>query len=422
MGFLDIFRKKKEQAVEQKPETRSLPYKEVGMFYGKKLAPQLEEAENKTRQFQNGITLLFQSIPLQPLEKASFEKEDKRYAAMNMAKASYVTKIKSLLRSLPSTGESYGDIQQFQKQAGAIISDIQNTTPKQAAALSMFFKKESEEIVQKIKEAKTRMTEFSSFLNSKGRVMSFLSDLQEKEAILSTLFEKQQTLQSRESTLLRETNTLEGEKMNLEAELKSLQRTREWKEMESLSEDVERLERDVLSHQYKIEGELSPLKRPLKKTKHVLGGKRFDRFISSPLTAFMSENGEVRLQEILISTLTLAEEGKLSLKESEKQKLIALQEREEILKSLKEDSIALVHELEEKKRRKEGFALPKERKQKEERIKQLESSIQQMKNTARLVKKNLEHTQKKIHEQKKEIEDSIFKQTSDTITITWEEL
>jgi len=421
MGFLNLFRKKKEPEArepEQPSEEREINLKELEDFCRQKLAGRLQGSEKKARDFQARILALFNSIPLNLLESAVFESGDKRYAAVNMSKDSYVTRIKTLLSSLPPAGEGYQGFLDFRKQAGSILSEMKNTTPKQMMALSNYFKKESRAVIEKIKEIDSELESFKSFMLSGGKDIKFAHTLGSENKIIFELLEKQKALQKSSQGIAKQSASVSEAKKEKEQQLQKLISSSEWNEMEALSEEIEKLESQAFALKSRIQGELAPLKRPLKKAKHILGSRSLDSFISSPFKELMSENGEKRLQEILGTMTGLIDDGKLTLKEKEKQKLLGLRAGLEGLESQKEKHKSLVLMMQEKRKKKESSALPLERNRLEEKAESLGAELVSLKSQAEKSKKSLETLEKEVSLKKASLEELVLKGTGNRIKIT----
>jgi DNA repair exonuclease SbcCD ATPase subunit len=410
MRFLNFLRKAREEAAVQAGERKDIPLQDLLDFYREKLASRILYAERKGMEYRKSISRLFGSLPTGPLESAVFEEGDKRYAAVNMAKDSYVTKMKSLAASLPAGGSS----RDFHEQAEAILSEIKNTTPKQAMALSNFFKKESEAVIQKLKEIETAVSGLGLFLSSDGKVVDFMSSLERDAGEIVSLLENENALRKRLKHLAEEAEKLAEERERANSELKELLGGEEWQEAEREGRFVERLEREINELRYNIGGELSSLKRPLKKAKHIMESPLLGRFISNPFVAFISGEG---LGKVLGMLAGLMEDGRISLKEKERQKVLSMQGRLEELERMKEAYKMLEAELEVKRRGKEMSAISKRKGRLEEKIRAFEAQINSRRKEMETVKKRLSGLEEEAAMKRKKLEEFIKKSTGDDITL-----
>lgn len=413
MGFFDRFKKIE---APQKQDAKDISLMEVEDFYQKKFSQSVQDSEGKIRQLQTEILSHFRSLPLQQLENARFEKDDKRYAAVNMAKNTYVTKLKSLLSSLPQPGSEYAGYGEFLRKANSLVQEMKNASPKQAISMSTFFKSESEGIVMKVKQIDTLIQEMQGIL-SPGNSLEYLFLLSERKKSILSLSEKQILLKKRLQEKENERKTFEEEKMSVDDEFQKFL-SGSWKESEQLDDSIKNLEAKMQQIQYMLEGEFAVLRRPLKKAKHLLKESVSSGVGQSSFLAFM-ENPQ-SIQQAISLLQALSEKKKISLKEHESQKIVALAKRGGELDALKGSYIALQKQVEDKKSQQESSSVKKQKKSLEEKSQFLTTRMQALENDLENLKRSNVNIKQEALSKRKDLEEFIKKQTGDDIRIRYE--
>ncbi len=321
MGFLDMFRKR------EKPPPPSMPVEvppeRVVSNCRAALSRELEESVEKSHSFQSRLRSLFNGLPLQPLEKAAFQKSDRRYAAVNMLKDSYVKRMKSLASNLPEPGTAYPEVQGFREAASSILAEMKKATPKQAFSISTYFKEESRPVVERMKEIDSLLHSFREFLDQEN-AMASLHYLGKEAAGFKGLLEKRSALEKERQSALKEASLASVKKQAVERSLENLLSGSEWKAMSSLRSEIASLEQKAAEIRQEASEVLSALKRPLKKAAHASGGSGLKQLLS-PVDALFSE-GEHPIRKALENIRSLESRGSISLKGSESQKLLRLED------------------------------------------------------------------------------------------------
>ena len=414
-----MLRKKPE--VEEPKLSRELSLGEVESFYGSRLSSKISQAELSSKQLQEELSSLFTTLPTAALEKAKFNPNDRTYAAVNMAKDSYVARVKAVKNASPQPSNGYTSILDFKKSCTKSLDELKNASPKQSMSVSNYFSKESTPLVAHIKKISEALSRLESFLSSEGKPLEFMSSLSGLKEEHSSLSKRLGELSEKDQSLVNEAASRESELKKEKEALASLLSSNEWEELDALQEQVSKLENNIFTKEHAITGELSPLKRPLKKAKHALGKQPFvDNFISSPLKAFMSESGEQALGNILALIQGLLKEKKMTIKSSEKEKLDQLQERLESggLGKLKTEHSTLLRQKDSATSALKTSTLPAKKQVMESSITFLETRLAESKKEASLATRQKASAQQEIEAKKKEIQELITKHTGDTITLT----
>lgn len=419
MGFLDAFRKKRPME-EKQPEARAVAFEEIADLYKNALSATLQKAEGRSRELQSSVTLLFSSLPSSALKTASFEAQDRRYAAVNMAKDTYVTRLKALLGSLPPEGSTYEALVEFHQACAKILEDIKSVSPKQGMILSHVFPKETKAIILHIKQVESGLSSLQKFILSEGKVLELIHVLEKLGKEHKSLLAQRERLKEREKILSNEWAETTQKRERERGRIHSLLEGQEWKERERAKERAAILEKELRDLEDKIQGELIPLERLLRKAKHVEEKeKSLEHFLSDPFHAFMEDNGRKRLHDILSLTGRLDQEGRITLKESERERLATTRE------SLDSGQLAKLKEahgllMKEKRSRSNplGQQLDAEKGSLEDSLEALATSLGNLQNEAEKLKRDREAVEKEIVLRKREAERIIKENRDETVMIT----
>lgn len=410
MSFLDRFRKKQPPP----PEERSLSLEEVKSFYSSKYSSLLSKQEEVFREFRTVTLETLATFPLDPLDQATFSGEKRLAATVNMAKATFLTKIRPLV-----TNHSLANILNpavFKEETARLVEEIKNANPKQSLALSHYFKNESAQLVAALKTIDSSLSSYSHFMENEGVPLSLLEAVDRALSDAQQQADRARALEKEKHILTEEHERLNKELKEAEADLSRLVEGEEWKALESREEMLASLEQQRESLEFKIRGELAILKRPLKKAKHTVGkAPGIDSFISEPFTAFLAENGEAALQTIMTTTLQLVEEGKLSLKGTENEKLHALDL--ETLSILKNDYQQLLAKKQEGEQTLKESLLPDQKEKISTAISLLKEKVREKTKELDSVNKRITSLQQESSKTKTTLEKTITATTGDKITV-----
>ena len=405
MGFFDRFKKK--QVVP--PRKRTLFWRDAETVYTKEFEDRAKTAAEQALHYQKSLYTLFTTIPFAALEKAQFEKNNPRYAAVNMSKASYLTKLSTLTKNIPLPVQGQKQAQEFYERAKQAAAEIKNTTPKQAAALSTFFPKESKPVIEQLRKIDAALKAYQAFLKDEGKVMTFLADLSRVSRTLNTLFNEEATLQSRKGPLQDKRTHIEHDQSQAARALEQLHESPEWTLLEEREQDMETLERELLQKKHQIIGELAPLKRPLKKAKHVTTSRVWDQFLADPFNTFLTEDLD------LTPIIALIENGELTLKPTEVQRIQNLHEKHAELAELRKEYQTLLATLQEKKN--QTSELPHQERELEDQARLLQDRLRGHDQEARSLEISIERTKTAIQKSKQELHTLISTYTKEDITL-----
>lgn len=408
MSFLNLFRKKTVEP-EKVVEDVSVDFNNLVSFYNEKLSEDIKNSSETAKDLQKRIVSLFGSIPIKDLERSSFESSDKKYAAVNMTKNTYVSKINGLITSVPSPGSSYLEILSFYQKSNDIIKEMKDTTPKQMMSLSNFFKKQIQPVIEHIKKIDLALSELKKLLdNSKMKV---IHDLDNYSKSILELLEKANQVDSKKSSVDKEISSLVLEKESKQNDLENVLNSDQWEKIKSVQESIKNSENELFSLKINIQEKLNPLKRPLKKAAH-LGNKDL---VSSLFKTFMSDSGSAQLNESLEKIKYLVKENRLSLKDKEKQKLFSIDPNE--LNQLKSSYHSIEKSINDNKKSLESFTIKSDKTAAEDKVNLIQSSISELKKDVNSLVLSKESILKEVSAKKTNIQDMILNKVGDKLEI-----
>ncbi len=336
MGFFDLFKKKEEAPPEEK-ETQNIDIDEVSGWLNSILDNRLSQAKSQAISIHMEIMNRFSEIKksTDALASATFEKDDKTYAAANMVKDSFVKKINSIVNNIPTIqGElNYMALKDSYSHIVDVLKDLKSASPKQKILLSNYFSRESNTVIGNIKEAEKRLDAFKKFLDSDAKVLEFVEDANLKIKEESDLLKQLKSLEDKENILSANRNELENRKNREASELENIFKSEEWAELNTLNEEIEIVKSRASDIKSRIEESLSAINRPLKKFEHLVNaGYRIPReqedalkrFIYTPFKAIMLDSGESELKNVLNALNNITKEKRVSLKPKEQERTLEL--------------------------------------------------------------------------------------------------
>lgn len=369
MGFLDIFRKDKKisepQEEEERTEEQVLATDEILEWMDREFKKKLDRAGSRANEIQknvmDGFSRLRDSVGV--LEKASFEKQDRRYAAVNMVKDSFVKRTQSLINNVRGIQDNmnYIMLKNFHSNASRVVNELKNLSPKQMIMISNYFKKECSDVISKMRWVEENVKSLGNFLDSDARVMRMVQDV-------GTSVEKQgkwlgelKSIEKRGLELQGKLRDLKSFRIEKESELKELLKSREWKELEGTRKEIEGIRKEMSDIENRVNEEISSVKRPFKKLKHVLGAEmKAKSFPDNPFRELVIKDRENWLRSILDSIRNSSESGEITLKPRERERVLDLMKRlESEIPGFKERYMKLADSIKEKEKKSKTDAIKK---------------------------------------------------------------
>lgn len=418
---MDRFRKENQE----EPEIVKVRFSDVQKWIEAEFSEKFNRAKSRAEGIHKNIQEGFQEIKKsnQNLDRASFESEDKTYAAVNMIKDSFVKRTHSLILGIErlTNNIEYSSLKEFYSSSDNVIKEMKKTNPKQAILLSRFFKKEGGALIENIVRAEKTVKSLQEFLDSEGKIMDLFqgANLIEQERL--RLLENLDSLERQEHELGERRKETLKERGVIESGLSELKLSKEWKEMETLERELEKLEEEKSNIEEEIRSRLLIANRPFKKMKHSLDEKSpeigfIKEFLHDPLGAILSENSMNQLRSLLEKT---RRDNKIGLKQKDVEKLKSLQNTlESGMLELTENyrkTITKISKIGESLSMLSG--LGQERKELEDKLISLSGEIKKIDNEMEKIKGDRGDINRDIINKRGEIQSLIFNRTGRKVEI-----
>ncbi len=432
MGFFDLFKKKEEAPPEEK-ETQNIDINEVSGWLNSILDNRLSQAKSQAINIHTEIINRFSEIKksADALASATFEKDDKTYAAANMVKDSFVKKINSIVNNIPTIqGElNYMALKDSYSHIVDVLKDLKSASPKQKILLSNYFSRESNTVIGNIKEAEKQLDAFKKFLDSDAKVLGFVEDANLKIKEESNLLKQLKSLEDKENILSANRNELENRKSREASELENIFKSEEWAELNTLNEEIEIVKSRALDIKSRIEESLSAINRPLKKFEHLVNAgyqipreqeDALKRFIYTPFKAIMLDSGESELKNVLNALNNITKEKRISLKPKEQERTLELIRKLGSETPWLKDSYKKLVKKESDKKRKVKEIHPdiiNKKKELEDSIKQSMQELIILESEIKNVKTEKERIKEMVFNKKEGLEKLISENTNEKVNI-----
>ncbi len=434
MGIFDIFKKKKEQeqAPEQAPEKTEVHIDEVSDWVNQTLAGKIKDKHERANELYSGIMKGFQRIKESAdiLESAKFESPDKLGPVVNMTKELFVKRIHTLVSGIQDFNGKPVDfniLKQFMEAAEEALADMSSITPKQAYLLSTYFSKDSSAVIERIKETQENVSILKEFLEAEGETIQLAHSIKSKKDQQSILKMRLSTVEKEEGGIQMRIKDLRNKTEKHLAEIDSIVKGHEYAEYNSIGEQLEKNRRAISALKDHITDEISSVQRPLKKLEYLVSKNypilkeqeiALESMINRPFEAIMKCE-EKQIREVLLITRKAAMEEKVSLKDSEKQKIDDLASRLDTdVRSLKYDYNEKVEETKVLERERSRYEWAIERKAHlENSIRRNLDEIASLEKVLNASAQDKESIRKEMERQKQELEDIIFKSSGKKVSI-----
>ncbi len=269
MGFFGLF-KKPSPVAQTQVDKKEIKINQFGDWLeqsnSEKIKSILTDLSSIWKELLSQIYSLQSSISF--LEKARFEPNDRMYAPINMIKDRFVTKSKLLSKIPKSTPEKFSEIKSTYIEASKLLSDFKEADVKQAHVISVYFKKEAEQIVKTLKSIDNLLSVFEKKLNSDGQLLQVVEEISGKVESVKKLKNDITALEKNKADL---TDQIEKCKTDLEKkkiELNNISRDSGWSELEKAKQDLEKTDSEIQKIKHSMIEDLSSIKRPVKKILH----------------------------------------------------------------------------------------------------------------------------------------------------------
>ena len=300
-GFL----KRKEEEVPDL-ETHEITMEELpDWFRGvmrEDIRQRLKESEQMYKDLVAGISDI--RSRLDKLDSARMSGNERLHIAANMIKESFTKRkymhLSEIARLYDGFRPDYAYFTEFQSKVMEALSSLKESTPKQTILLSRYFKKESNELVESIKRAEDISARLGGFLKDSSGPLSALQEIESVVNDCRDLLREASGFDSRSSEIRKQIVLAKERRQELEKRFLKLLKSREWKDINSLENEIKKAMEDMRQAEMRLNSELSSVKRPIKEMEHALGKKGsltpiqkniLRDFIRDPLKAVLSEAG-----------------------------------------------------------------------------------------------------------------------------------
>ena len=432
MPLFGFFRKKQEEPPELQAFEVSLA--DLPEWFDKAMGEEIKKKRQESEGIYNRILEGFSDIrqSLDRLDRARMSGGERVHVAANMIKESFVRKNYNQLNSLASFYQQYRPdyeyFMTFQERGTKAIKGLKDSTPKQAILLSRYFKRESGELVDSIKQAEELLQQFVEFLKAGSGALGTKERVRGMARSCNELQAETEGLDERASGLRDEAGRFRERKSELEKEFLELLKSSEWNELNRLSKEIVEVRDRLGDAELRISTELSSVKRPLKKLEHSLAkaGKltpiqknTLHDFIRNPLKAIMSEKGERELQRTLRSLKRQIDSRKVELKDKEQLGVDELIERlEGDMPGLKSRYMELRNKLEKAEGQLQDLSrLPKTKEGLEAQIGRVSEEAGRLEDELREIASRKSRAGEQLDEKIREIEVVILEETQKRVTV-----
>lgn len=308
MGFLkNLFARppqEKEEPTDKKPVEMGLG--EVLAWVKKTNSAKLEELESDAKAIWSELMNRFSALEksVKALEKERFEPGDNTYAVFNMLKDGFVKRASKLLNRVPKDMVfTYKFLSESQVLMTSTLKDMMVMSPKQSYSLSNYFSKQISKVVSNIKEIRSGLERFDSFLKSDAQLIHLIEKLEDFLDGYSQEKSEFGELAKKSDELKEDLTRLEGEKKEKSAELGNLLKSDKWREAETFKDGISNLEDEMSGTSLRLKEELSAVKRPFKKMEHEASRIQLvpqklaslKKFVKSPFKSFMENEENLKM-------------------------------------------------------------------------------------------------------------------------------
>ena len=401
MGIFGKFFKKQSEPTKPEQQKTDTQVENIEAWIkslnSEKINSVLSELNSVWKDLVSEIVRLQSSISV--LEKAKFEPTDKTYAPINMIKDRFTTKSKLLNKIPRSIGDNFSSIKSAYNEASKLISEFKEADIKQAHVVSVYFKKEAEQIIKSLKTVDTLLSHFDKKLNSEGLVLQFVEDISNKSETIKQLKSSIIDLEGGKLGLEKDANDIKTVLEKQKSELAKINSDERWEELKKIKEEAVIVESGINQIEHSISEDISSISRPIKKILHES---------ESSVKIELPENIEdIDLVYSAFNTVdNVLSKNKISLKETEIEKLDNIRKKIKsgALEQAKKSYESLVLRKRNIETSKAKVVVIEELKtQKEQEIKSAEALLTKLNTEAEKTNKDLLRAKDEIEKLKKEI-------------------
>jgi len=312
MGFLDLFRKKK--------ETEIIKFNDLPLW----LENYFEQLGMNSRisEFKNSFSEKMKEIyeALEKLEHAQLMNKNihpKAQHIMEGNRANYIRQIRFFFQNI-MLPDDYENFQVFSQSFPQKLNELSRITQKNYFVLKEFFDQEAYQIVKKIKELENDTMRLMQDLGKKkvegiSLIKNKLYEYGKAERLI-------QELKLRKEAILIRINDLEERQKIIKSRLNNCRESKQYSEYDHLIKKEESIQNDILKQRKAFLEVFLQLEKPLKKFEHQsIEENLIKDYLEDPVLALKSD-AELKITEVLQKMQDSLEQ--LNIKDRQKTKVI----------------------------------------------------------------------------------------------------
>ena len=325
MGFLDsIFGRKKDNP----PKSSNLNFDRIDDWLENELQKLNEEILRETEPFLLNINSHISEVEktLKKIEKKKpSDKVPSRFKKIiRSSKPKYLSGMRSMIDSCkPSEQESFDQLTAYNSGLGKTLEDIAKINFSEGRYLGSAYGEELASIQKYVSRVHKEQEEIDGVIKAATDFEILKKISMEKQAVLSELIGISNS-PGEADELRRQGITLEKKRLESEKRLKKLCKSKEYLDLQTKTAGLEEIRGELNKIEGEVYSNLNPLGKVIRKYKKICLEKEIEAqlnlIIEDPVSYYLSGEDD-GLLEILVLLEKIVEEGKIDLKDADKQVL-----------------------------------------------------------------------------------------------------
>lgn len=411
MGFLDrLFGRRKSEKEEEEHE-KDLDFDKTSECVQKKIEeetnvfwPSIEifhaELKSSNEQLESSLENLKKAVPAEKID-------DQILKIANTSKDNFITKMSAIPSAIKKDFSK--NIDSFSGYYNSVVSSINGAnmkTVKEYMSLDVAFKKETNDVVDKMGKVKKHVDDFKKEVTKKKERIGFLEKILSDNKLLKEKIEEKVSCEKKIEELKNELEDLGKRKIDSEKELEGLGQSEIWNSYIQLTKDRNVAEGEVRKIIEEIVNIFTSLDRMLKRFIKFIEDENLNfknrdllkRYVESPFDAFIQDNNSEVINSALAMLEQLLVEKKIKIDNMDSSlKIINNLKSSKILESLSKKYFEINEKIKELKEQIETHEYVKKKSELQNNISKAARSIEDN-------KKTLEHQEKLIKTVETEIQ------------------
>lgn len=274
MGLFGFLKKGKEEQAD--PQVHEVGLQDLVEWFEAARSAELKQKREEAERMHNSLADRFSEIKkrLDAMDRARITGVERLHISANMIKETFVRKKYPPLKKLPAFREGfrhdYRYFLGFQEKTMEVLEELKGSSPKQTILLSRYFKKESQALVEAMKQAEQASLQFREYLKTGSGALRTLARIRSTVESISQLIAESRKMESDAGKLEEVISESKKKKADLEKAFLKLLKSREWNSISKLTKEVEEAREALRQADVRLSTELSSLRKPLKKIEHVM--------------------------------------------------------------------------------------------------------------------------------------------------------